>query len=90
KVDCDYYTLRKTYVHPGQTAYIERLISDVISMNPVSLAIGDSGVMLVYLQLKPKLENKKYVENDFTLPRLPKGKHMVENMPAPQPTETIV
>ncbi|KAH9320398.1 hypothetical protein KI387_044498, partial [Taxus chinensis] len=44
---------------------------------------------LVYLQLKPKLENTKYVENEFTLPGPPKGKHTMENVPTPKPTKTI-
>ncbi|KAH9300046.1 hypothetical protein KI387_011629, partial [Taxus chinensis] len=34
KVDCDYHTLRKTYTYPGKSAYIERLISDDITMKP--------------------------------------------------------
>ncbi|KAH9308968.1 hypothetical protein KI387_036879, partial [Taxus chinensis] len=89
KVDYDYHTLRKTYVYPGKVSYIERLISDVINMNPVSLVIGDSGAMLVYLQLKHKLEGNKYVENEFALPRLLKGNHIVENVPAPNPMEPI-
>ncbi|KAH9312094.1 hypothetical protein KI387_027129, partial [Taxus chinensis] len=72
KVYYDYHTLRKTYVHLGRIAYIERLISDVISMKPVRLTIGDNGAMLIYLQLKSKLENKKYVENEFALPGSPK------------------
>ncbi|KAH9319329.1 hypothetical protein KI387_021098, partial [Taxus chinensis] len=59
-------------------------------MKPVSLAVGDVGAVLVYLQLKPKMENKKYVENEFMLPGPPKGKHTVENVPTPQPAETIV
>ncbi|KAH9325486.1 hypothetical protein KI387_005664, partial [Taxus chinensis] len=72
-----------------QYAYIERLISDVISMNLVTLAIGDNGFMLVYLQIKSRLENNKYVENEFMLPRPPKGKHTVENMAALKPASTI-
>ncbi|KAH9316800.1 hypothetical protein KI387_044538, partial [Taxus chinensis] len=72
-----------------QTANVEKLILDVISMNPVSLEIGDIGAALVYLQLKPKLENKKYVENEFTLLGPPKGKHTMENVPASKPTEPI-
>ncbi|KAH9307273.1 hypothetical protein KI387_035184, partial [Taxus chinensis] len=44
-------------------AYIERLISDVLSIKLVSLAMGDIVAALVYLQLKPKMENNKYVED---------------------------
>ncbi|KAH9318072.1 hypothetical protein KI387_019841, partial [Taxus chinensis] len=79
KVDCDYHTLRNEYVYPSRDAYIKSLISNVISMELVSLAIGNSGAALVYLQLKPKLENNKYVENEFTLLRSSKGKHTVDN-----------
>ncbi|KAH9321810.1 hypothetical protein KI387_016449, partial [Taxus chinensis] len=65
------------------------MISDMISMKPVSLVIGDSGAMLIYLQLKPKLEGNKYVENEFALLGPPKGKHTMENVPAPKPTKPI-
>ncbi|KAH9315154.1 hypothetical protein KI387_023781, partial [Taxus chinensis] len=53
----------------------------------VRLVLGDAEATLVYLQLKPKLENNKYVENEFTLPGPPRG--TVENVPAPKPIETI-
>ncbi|KAH9308871.1 hypothetical protein KI387_036782, partial [Taxus chinensis] len=71
------------------TSYVDRLISDIISMKPISLAIEDIGAMLRYLQIKPKIENKKYMENEFALPGPPNGKHTVENMPAPKPTKDI-
>ncbi|KAH9308849.1 hypothetical protein KI387_036760, partial [Taxus chinensis] len=47
------------------------------------------GVVLVYLQLKPKMENNKYVEGEFTLPAPPKGKHTMGNIPTPKATEPI-
>ncbi|KAH9318205.1 hypothetical protein KI387_019974, partial [Taxus chinensis] len=56
----------------------------------VSLVIGDVGVVLVYIHLKPNLENKKYVENEFTYPEPPKGKHTIENVPTPQLVETVL
>ncbi|KAH9300870.1 hypothetical protein KI387_012453, partial [Taxus chinensis] len=61
KVDCNYHMLRKKYV-PGRSAYTERIISEVLNINPISLVVEDVGAALVYLQLKPKMENKKYVE----------------------------
>ncbi|KAH9327965.1 hypothetical protein KI387_000073, partial [Taxus chinensis] len=33
--------------------------------------------------------NNKYVDNEFMLPGLPKGKHTVENVPAPKPAATL-
>ncbi|KAH9323742.1 hypothetical protein KI387_018381, partial [Taxus chinensis] len=62
KVDCDYHTLRKKYVYPGRSAYTERIISEVLNIKPISLAVVDVGATLAYLQLKIKMENKKYVE----------------------------
>lgn len=50
-------------------------------MKPISLAIGDSGVTLIYLQLKPRMENNKYVDNEFMLLGLSKGKQTMENVP---------
>ncbi|KAH9318042.1 hypothetical protein KI387_019811, partial [Taxus chinensis] len=50
---------------------------------------GDTRYVLVYLQLKPKLENNKYVENESAFPGPPKGKHTMENVLAPKPTATI-
>ncbi|KAH9303647.1 hypothetical protein KI387_008051, partial [Taxus chinensis] len=35
------------------------------------------------------MENKKYVDNDFTLPGPPKGKHTLENVPTLKPKEPI-
>ncbi|KAH9302140.1 hypothetical protein KI387_013723, partial [Taxus chinensis] len=89
KVECKYHTLRKTNVYPERTSYVERIISNVISMNLVRLEIGDIGSMLVYLQLKPKLDNNKYVKNEFALPKKHKGNHTVENVLAPKPIEAI-
>ncbi|KAH9296924.1 hypothetical protein KI387_028606, partial [Taxus chinensis] len=47
------------------------------------------GATLVYLQLKPKMENNKYVEGDFALPAPRKGKNTMENIPTPKPTKKI-
>ncbi|KAH9313325.1 hypothetical protein KI387_028360, partial [Taxus chinensis] len=44
---------------------------------------------LIYLELNPKMDNNKYVENEFVLPRPPKRKHTMENVPAPKPTYVI-
>ncbi|KAH9315547.1 hypothetical protein KI387_024174, partial [Taxus chinensis] len=49
----------------------------------------DSGATFMCLQLKPRLENNKYVENEFMLPPPPKGKHTMENVPDQKPTVTI-
>ncbi|KAH9301126.1 hypothetical protein KI387_012709, partial [Taxus chinensis] len=68
---------------------IERLISDVLSIKLVLLAMGDVGAALVYLQLKPKMEYNKYVEDEFTLLESPKGKHIMDNIPVPKPIEPI-
>ncbi|KAH9306175.1 hypothetical protein KI387_010579, partial [Taxus chinensis] len=62
KVDHDYCTLRKKYVYPGRSAYIERIISEVLNIKQISLAVVDVGEALVYLQLKLKMEDNKYVE----------------------------
>ncbi|KAH9310301.1 hypothetical protein KI387_044706, partial [Taxus chinensis] len=35
------------------------------------------------------MENNKYVEDEFTLPAPPKGKHTMENIPTPKPTDPI-
>ncbi|KAH9315116.1 hypothetical protein KI387_023743, partial [Taxus chinensis] len=35
------------------------------------------GVAKVYIYLKPKLENGKYIENEFKLLEFPKGKHIM-------------
>ncbi|KAH9319013.1 hypothetical protein KI387_020782, partial [Taxus chinensis] len=61
----------------------------VLSIKPVRFPVGDVRAPLVYLQLKPKLENNKYVENEFALPGLPKGKHTMENISVPKPIEII-
>lgn len=58
-------------------------------MKHVSLEIGDIGATLVYLELKTKREDKKYVENEFTLSGPPKGKYTMENMLAPKTTKSI-
>lgn len=89
KVDCDYHTLRKKYVYVGWGAYVERLIFDVLSIKPISLVVGYIRAVPVYLQLKPNMENKKYVEGDFTLLEPPKGKYIMENILVPKPKEPI-
>ncbi|KAH9287505.1 hypothetical protein KI387_031622, partial [Taxus chinensis] len=35
------------------------------------------------------MDNKKYVEGEFTLPTPPKGKHTMENIPTPKPIEPM-
>ncbi|KAH9306819.1 hypothetical protein KI387_011223, partial [Taxus chinensis] len=50
------------------------------------VAVTDIGAVLIYLQLKPKMESNKYVENEFVLPGLPKGKHTMENISVPRPS----
>ncbi|KAH9300164.1 hypothetical protein KI387_011747, partial [Taxus chinensis] len=86
-VDYEYHTLRKTYGYPGRNVYNENNISDILSTKPETPAIADIGATLIYLQLKPIMENNKYMENDFALLGPPKGKHTVENIPAPRPYE---
>ncbi|KAH9306821.1 hypothetical protein KI387_011225, partial [Taxus chinensis] len=86
---CDYHTLRKKYVYLGWCAYVERLIYDILSIKPISLEVGDIGLGLVYLQIKPNMENNKYVKGEFTLPAPPKRKHTMENIPGPKPIEPI-
>ncbi|KAH9315002.1 hypothetical protein KI387_023629, partial [Taxus chinensis] len=89
KLDCDYYTLRKKYVYPGRSTYTERKISKVLNIKLISLAIADLGAVLVYLQLKLKMENKKYMEFEFTLLAPHKVKHIMESVPMPKPIEKI-
>ncbi|KAH9310236.1 hypothetical protein KI387_038147, partial [Taxus chinensis] len=89
KVEYDYHTLRKKYVYPGRSTYTRRIILEVLNMKHVSLAVADLVAELVYLQLKPKMENNKYVEGEFALPAPPKGKHTMENVPTPKPAEKI-
>ena len=89
KVDYDNHTLRKTYVYLSKSAYIERLIFDDINMKQMILAIGKSGASLVYIQLKPNLENGRYVENEFKLPGPPKGKHTIGTLEDEEPILTI-
>ena len=61
-------------------SYTERIISEVLNINPISLVVVDVGAALVYLQLNPKIENNKYVENEFVILEPPKGKHTMENI----------
>lgn len=81
--------MRKKYVYLGRSASTKRIISEVLNIKPISFAIVDVGVTLVYLQLKLKMENNKYVEGEFALLAPPKGKHTVEDIPTPNPTELI-
>lgn len=84
KVDCEYHTLRKKYGYPRKNAYNKIFISEILSIKPETLDIGDIGAVRIYLQLKTKMENNKYVENEFALLRPPKGKHTMENIPTPR------
>ncbi|KAH9313057.1 hypothetical protein KI387_028092, partial [Taxus chinensis] len=38
------------------------------------------GTAKVYIYLKPKLENGKYVENKFKLAEVPKGNHTMDTL----------
>lgn len=76
-------------MYPGQGTYVERLIYDVLIIKPISFAVGEIRAALMYLQLKLKMENNRYVEGEFTLPTPLKGKHTMENIAASKPIEPI-
>ncbi|KAH9331299.1 hypothetical protein KI387_003407, partial [Taxus chinensis] len=48
-----------------------------IDINSISLEIGKTEVDKAYIYLKLKLEDGKYIDNEFNLSELPKGKHTV-------------